>query len=319
MSRIAAVDFYYLAVIGLVRLNDWVRSPALSAALGRTMGRLAFTTSGEKTRRIKTNLARVYGDRIEPKQLDRIARGSLDDFWREMLSWSYGAEANLAPARLQVVGLEHLNNALARGKGVVLWDSNGFGRRVLAKKLLFREGFVIHQIHGPNNLGGFLTDNPRATQARREWVKTFFDRREQAFVASQIDLPASDAMEYTRTMMHRLTANGILSAAGDGSAGHKHVAIDFLGYPTLFATGLVSMARLTGAAILSLFCFKPNDTIRLEIGAPLEIPRDMERDAAQRAVLVQYAARLEALVRAYPEQYRNWHLTANPRPFYGAR
>lgn len=309
MPRLAPLDLYYLAVIGLIRLNDALQSAAFASALAQTLGLVAYFLSVHKKRQMRTNLETAFGKRMDSANLAHIERASFTDFWREMLSWSCGDQVLPPPASLEISGLEHLKTALAAGNGVILWDSNGFGQRQVAKKILYRVGLTVNQIHGPNHLGGFLTNNPTATRARRDWVKPFFDRREREFVASQIDLPAADSMASTRTMRDCLNANGILCTAGDGRVGYKQISLDFLNQPTLFSTGLVSMARLTGAVILTIFCYTQNEKTRLHIGAPLSVPQDMERDAAQRAVLEQYAERLESLIREFPEQYRNWHLT----------
>lgn len=312
MSLISPNDLYYLGVIVLIQLNDLFRSPTSTRALIHILGRLAYFLSVNKKHQIQTNLSGTFASAADPAGLQRIVRGSLNDFWREMLSWSNDIDLMANPTALTLDGITHLEAALEHGKGVILWESNGFGQRLLAKKILFRKGFAVVQVHGPNNLGGFLTGDPRATRVRREWVKPFFDRRERAFTAGQIDLPDSDSMIYTRAMMDCLTGNGILCAAGDGRVGQKQIRIWFLGHQIPFSTGLVSMARLTGAPILPLFCYQQSDRLCLEIGAPLDLPADMPREDLQRAVLQQYAAQLETHIREFPEQYRNWHLLATP-------
>ena len=51
----------------------------------------------------------------------------------------------LPAAEIEIRGLVHLQQALARGKGAILWESNGFSRRVQAKRTLHTHGIRLHQ------------------------------------------------------------------------------------------------------------------------------------------------------------------------------
>jgi predicted LPLAT superfamily acyltransferase len=57
----------------------------------------------------------------------------------------------------------------------------------------------------------------------------------------------------------------------------------------------------------------------VEIEAPLTWPKGADRTQQVREVLSQYAARLEARVRASPERYRNWHTLRLHLPSHGRR
>jgi lauroyl/myristoyl acyltransferase len=226
-----------------------------------------------------------------------------------MFSWSARFDPASCARRVEFRGKEHLENALRQGRGAILWESNALGCRLLAKKTLYAHGFAVHQVHGPDNLGGLNTDNKNATWVRRVWLKPFFDEREEQFTAGLIDLPHANSLAFTRRMVECLERNEILCVAGDGAFGHKKIKLCFLGHPTPFATGLVSLARLTRTPVLPMFCLRArNDGAVLEIRAPLTIPDGAERTALTRELVEQYATQLEARVRQAPGQYRNWHL-----------
>jgi lauroyl/myristoyl acyltransferase len=158
-----------------------------------------------------------------------------------------------------------------------------------------------------------MSNNSRATWVRRKWVKPFFERRERRFTAGTIQLPHDDSLRFTRRLVDCLTRKEILCAAGDGAIGHKKIVLCFLGQPTAFATGLVSLARLTGAPILPMFCLRSEDgKAILQIEAPLYASKDTDTIVPTRELLAKYAALLEARVRQAPEQYRNWHMLGAP-------
>jgi hypothetical protein len=56
-----------------------------------------------------------------------------------------------ARTRFEIRGLQHLKGALETGKGAILWLSNSFGRKFLAKQVLHDHEFSVHQIYGENH------------------------------------------------------------------------------------------------------------------------------------------------------------------------
>jgi len=296
---IVAKDLYYLSVVALLAVGDRL-PPRARDRLAGALGGLAYHTSRAKRHLVESNVAKAFGP---DRERAGIVRAAFREVWREMLSWSE------PPPRdgVAIVGLEHLRRAHDAGRGAILWESAGFGRRFLAKQALHAVGVAVHQIHGPNNLGGLLADG--RTRVRDALVRRFFDRRERRFVADVIDLPDSDSLAFTRDLLRRLARNAVLCISGDGRGGQRLVPLRFLGRTTLFAPGMVSLARLSGAPLLPAFCLPGNGGgHRLVIEPPIRIERQAEREEQVRDALEQYAALLEARIRRHPELYRNWHL-----------
>lgn len=107
-----------------------------------------------------------------------------------------------------------------------------------------------------------------------------------------------------------LQSNELIYLSGEGQIGHKHITRNFLGRTRRFATGAVHLSKLTGAPILPLFCWRDEtDQLQLVIEPPLEFPNDAR---AAEIGMTNFAMMLEAYIRQYPDQYRNWqdaHLT----------
>ncbi|HZQ07304.1 MAG TPA: lysophospholipid acyltransferase family protein [Anaerolineae bacterium] len=294
-------DLYHLTVINLIRFTPHALQPYLIQALART----AYHLSRAKRHAIEQNLNAAFG-RLNSQHQAFIVRGTFYSFWQEMFDWSLPPLESIP--NITILGMEHLHTALQKGSGVILCESNGFGKRILPKRILHARGFPISQVHGPDNLGGFSTNNNRSASPLQPRIKNFFDQREKQFIAQQFDLPDDESLGFTRTLIHALHHNAILCLAGDGRVSHKFIHLPFLGQTVPFATGMVSLARITAAPILPLFCFRPqNDSIYIAIEPPLDLPTS-ERDTAARCTLSDYTQRLESRIRAHPEQYRNWHL-----------
>lgn len=297
---LTAYDAYYLTVTALIRATPRARQPFVISALAHA----AYRLSREKRQAIEKNLAAAFGNALAPQDHARIVRGTFYAFWRELFDWSLPPLAN---EKIECHGIEHLQAAQQNGSGVILWESNGWGARILPKRILHAHGYALCQIHGAKNLGGFFVRHDASPLRQR--VKNFFDAREARFTSEILYLPEGDSFAFTRTMLARLQANAILCIAGDGRSGHKFVRVPFLGQSVPFASGTVNLARLAGSPILPLFChFKENGTWCLRIEPPLALDGAPDRAAATRLALTQYAHQLEQQIRAYPEQYRNWHL-----------
>ena len=115
----------------------------------------------------------------------------------------------------------------------------------------------------------------------------------------------SAALAFTRQLADRLAENNLVVISGDGQGGQRHIERAFLGRVRRFAVGGISLARLTGAPILPLFCYERADgNIESVVEPPLEIP---EGPLAADAAMGAFAQQLERWICLYPGQYRNWH------------
>jgi lauroyl/myristoyl acyltransferase len=71
---------------------------------------------------------------------------------------------------------------------------------------------------------------------------------------------------------------------------------------------MVSLARLSGAPILPIFCIqngKGNTCLVIE--PPIKTEGTEDRDQGLKNSVAQYAGLLESYIRKYPEKYRSWH------------
>jgi lauroyl/myristoyl acyltransferase len=144
------------------------------------------------------------------------------------------------------------------------------------------------------------------------------ERCEKPFLAEIIYLPRSDSLVFTRILLDRLKQNAILCIPGDGRSGKKLLSARFLGHTELFSTGMVSLARISGASILPMFCIQEErGKTSLIIEPPILIETEVGREQALEKGVVQYVSLLESYIRKYPKQYQNW--TFRPSPINGSQ
>jgi lauroyl/myristoyl acyltransferase len=155
--RTALLDFYNFGQFVLAEAVARLPLAALRRGAIDALAHAAYRLSHEKRRLIERNVAYAFAGEIEPCETRRIAIGCFREFWQEMVEWVPSVGDRLPAAEIEIRGLVHLQQALARGKGAILWESNGFSRRVQAKRTLHANGIRLHQTHGETHLGVMWT------------------------------------------------------------------------------------------------------------------------------------------------------------------
>jgi KDO2-lipid IV(A) lauroyltransferase len=267
-------------LIGWLKLAaslPWHFSLALHRRVGRWLGR----RSGKATKLVSDNLSRCF------PALDASARSQLAaDYFANMgailaelgLAW-FGNPQEIA-AMFTIEGEDHLQRALARGRGVLLCTGHftpmelcSIGVRRCAPRYA-------------------LLYNKRRSRLLSEYQRRCRER------CADESIPKHDI----RALLRSLRGNSVVWFSGDEAhTGKGSALIPFFGEPALTNLSLSRLARISGAAIVPLFyCRKAdNSGYLLRFAAPLEnFPSDDAIADTRRLVAV-----LEDQIRECPEQY----------------
>ncbi len=302
---ISFYDLYLLIVIILIKVASWLPY-TLKQSLIKSIAGAAYWHSIGKRRQSEDNLRRVFGNSLTDSQVRDVVRASFLEFWQDVFAWLPGQAERASRANAELSGIEHLQQALAAGKGVILLEASFFGARGWSKQVLRERGVCVYQVHVERHLAGFAS-GPN-TQVQHKYIKPILDSWEKPFVAEVVELPQSESLTYTRQLLSILGRNQVVCVSGEGHSGQKYINLPFLGQQRPFATGIVSLAKLSGAPLLPLFCMRdPNGKTRLIIESPLDLQMGTDREARIESGMAQYVAVLESYIRAYPSHYRNWH------------
>jgi lauroyl/myristoyl acyltransferase len=308
VKLIAVKDFYPLSVVTLVQLAAWVPSPKLRLLLVKAVASTAHRWSKTKRRLSEKNVRQALGGNLSEERIRTIVKSSFYEFWLEVFFMPPRIPAIAPVSQLNIRGLEHLQRAIDKGKGAILWESSHFGRRLLAKRILCEKGFAVHQVHGEYHMGGFPNNESCVSWTRGHFIRRFFEQCESSFVRQIIYISTPQSLAFSKILLKLLKQNGIICISADVRRGHKLVPVPFLGRTELFPTGMVSLAKLSGATILPLFCVQENGTTPGLIIEPLVcLEPDVDREGNLKKTMIEYARLLESYIMKYPEQYRNWH------------
>jgi lauroyl/myristoyl acyltransferase len=76
---------------------------------------------------------------------------------------------------------------------------------------------------------------------------------------------------------------------------------------------MVSLAKISGASILPIFCIQEkNGKENLIIEPPVLIETGVGREQVLEKGVLQYVRLLESYIQKYPDQYRNWSFGGRP-------
>jgi lauroyl/myristoyl acyltransferase len=308
MPLIHLFDLYLLGVLALVHLSASLKSHRLHQVLVRLVSGTAYRISNQKRAKIRAGLGRAYNKSLSTSQLESIAESSFAAFWDEVFAMAYNPHF-LPTIESKIQGIEHLRAALANGRGAILLESNCFGKRHLGKFILRSNNFAVSQVHARMHVGSMGGGNQGPSRLLLNYLIPYADRRERLAVSEVIYLDENGGLGVTRELDHRLEQNGIVCIAIEGRMGHKRVTLPYLGTTHSFATGIVSLAKLSGASLLPISCV-PNEAgkIALEIGDPAELPLALGREDTMTQVLKTQVEQFEKRICEHPEWYWGWNL-----------
>jgi KDO2-lipid IV(A) lauroyltransferase len=134
---------------------------------------------------------------------------------------------------VQVEGREHLEQAVARGRGVILASSH-IGNWELAAVMLAHWGYTLHAVAGVQ-LTRWLTPAVRETK-------------------TELAIHTVSPEDGFRRLLRALEHNDLVALMVDGDVYQHGVGVEFFGRETQFPAGPGVLAQRTGALIICGYC-----------------------------------------------------------------
>ena len=200
---------------------------------------------------------------------------------------------------IRLDGADHIAAARAAGRGVILYVHPTAFHTFIVKKGLAEHGVSCVHLSRPSH--GLSSSRFGIRHLNR-----IVTRMEDRYIARRVVLEDDAPARALRPVIKALAANEVVSITAN-SAGRCH-EIPVFGGVLRLARGAASLGLGTGAPLLPVFSARESDgTYTVEVRAPLPVPDGAKGDPAERAVLSEYARRLETFVARYPEQWMEWN------------
>jgi lauroyl/myristoyl acyltransferase len=289
---------YWLVVAPLVS-----RLPAsLAYRVACWRGDWSFRYRARKRSDIVRNVRQVLGDEVSPEEAEGLAR----EFFRmrscEVIDVMLLRGRGRSLRKLvEIRGLEHLDAALAGGKGAILCSAH-FGSCTSAFSLLHINGFPLTSIgrRWPGNGANVMSP------AERWFLELAYTRRVRPYHQRPLIEPRPGRVQAAAQAAFALRANEVVTISSDAPPleGDRTRAVDvtFLGRPARLLPGVVTLAQLTGAPVLMVFMHRLADYRHqvLDISPPVPAEGD-PATAFGRCV-----AAMDAAVRTNPAHWVYW-------------
>lgn len=265
-------------------------------------------------------LRRLFGDLPMPASPAEIIRDAYrESMFNEIEALRY---PDLNPATIdttcRIEGREHLDAALARGKGAIVLIGH-FGANQMIMPALGHKGYRMNQISAPPPV---WADILRGTRTTPLWTRVL-ERRWQ--LEQRLPVKHINVFKFLRPAFDCLRENQVLGLAFDGGGGQKHAQVMLLQRKAWVSVQPIQLWKKTGATVLPTVVLRQpgEDLHRVIIEAPLQwqtVARD--RDEEARVNLQAYVDRFGAWVQRYPDHYLQFLMlrrrvrATDTRPFF---
>jgi Kdo2-lipid IVA lauroyltransferase/acyltransferase len=265
----------------LLGLLGWLPLDTASA-IGGALARLVGPWLGVSNR-ARRNLRAALPALAAP-QIEAILRGMWDNLGRVAAEYPHLRHIRVfeTDGRVETRGLEHLDQALAAGRRVILFGGH-LGNWEIAALAAGQYGLDIAQIYRAAN-------NP------------LIDRLIARLRGESGELIPKGAIA-SRRAVAALRRGGHVSLLADQKL-NEGIAVPFFGRPAMTAPALALLALRFDCAVLPARVERLQGAhFRLTLYPPLELPRSSDRDADVAALMRMVNETLEGWIRERPEQW----------------
>ena len=289
-------QLFYLFILSVCRTVTLLpRGPVLRAA--RAAGSLAFLfPSGMRSRTVK-NLRRALGADLGRGGVARTARNVFRHFMTAGFDLMFipglcrsGRIREIVTAR----GMEHLDRAFAKGRGVMMLTAH-FGNWEILGAWLAASGYPMKVI-------GRALENPGLD-------RLLVGIRNQA---GYTNIPRGTS---SREIIRTIRSGGAIGMLIDQDVQVQGVFADFFGRPAFTPTGPVVLARRFDIPIVPIFCRMKDDlTYEVTCLPEVEQGKDGSDDEAVRETTARINRIYEDIIRETPEQWVWMHKRWKTQP-----
>jgi lauroyl/myristoyl acyltransferase len=280
--------------------------PGLGYRIARRRGDWICRRHAAERAELAGNLRQILGAELSPAAVDEVTRE-----WFRLSSCEAVDVSRLRrrgrPLRrlVDIRGLEHLESALADGNGVIVCSAH-FGSFDSAFSMLGACGYPVTTV-------GRWQHNytARLSRAERQFWDAVYARPLRRHRKRPNIEPWTGRFDVAARAANVLRANEVLTIAIDAppldSDEARTVEVPFLGRRARLLPGVATLAKVTGATVLTAFLHRSADYCHqvLEISEPLPAGGDTA------AAFARCAAEVSAAITRSPAHWRYWTSSAD--------
>lgn len=255
----------------------------LSLSIGVYLATTVFLLSRRQKDRACRHLAQSLG--VGQLVAGQLARCSFQNMGKNLMEFMQLPRMSSETIHQLVTfeGREHIDKALARGRGAIILTAH-FGNWELLGASILANGYTIRGI-----------------------TRQLRSKRLEAIVSSyreKVGWQGIDRDRSVREVLRCLNRNELIAILADVDTRTRGVFVDFFGRPAYTPYSPVAIALKTGAAILPTFIIRqPDDSHRAIVEAPLRLHRSEAKEEDLLVNTQRFTKVIESYIRRYPEQW----------------
>jgi lauroyl/myristoyl acyltransferase len=203
--------------------------------------------------------------------------------------------------RFEITGKQHLDEALANGKGVVLWVAHFSFASLFTKMALGQAGYAISHISRPEH-------GVSKSRFGIRYLNWFRSAAENRHLRRRIVHLRHQPKATREAALKALRRNELLSITVGPWEGRHFATGRLLGCTYTVSTGAPAFAFTSGAKLVPVFTTRRDHggDYRVAIGAPLGESAVSSCEEFVHASTLELFSCHEAAIRETPEQWRGW-------------
>ena len=266
-----------------------------SYALARGLAALSLHLLHKQRKTILGNMDVAFGKELSTEEKTDVARGMVTDMFKGFFECFYLSSIfrDKVTGIANIEGRHHLDEAIARGKGVITLSAH-FGNFIILGSIMTQEGYPFHMV---------LKDPPSKPLSR------LFRKFRRS--AGQQWITTTPWREAQKKILRCLRRNEIICLIADEYKRRGGVEVDFFGHKTPTAVGPAVLSLRTEAALVPLFMVRQkDDTHKIIIEPALEFTLTGNQAENIYHITSAFTQRIEWYIRKYPTQWlwlnRRW-------------
>jgi lauroyl/myristoyl acyltransferase len=287
----------------------WLAGAPLLALLPATLayraacwrGNGLFRLDSRKRSEVVSNLRRVLGEDLSQQEAERVARDAFRIRTCEVIDlMRLRGRARSLQKLVEIRGRDHLDAALAGGKGAILCSAH-FGSFDCAFSLLHAGGLPVTSVG--RWWWKYPPGSPSADQRVWDWVyaRRLLRHRQRPHIE-----PWPGRFQIAAQAAAVLRGNEVVTICSDAAPlaaeAIRTIEVPMLGRQARLLPGVATLARLTGAPVLMIFAHRSADYCHqvVEISAPVSMDGEMA------TAFGRCAAAIDAAITAHPAEWDVW-------------
>jgi len=283
MRLLHRLGLFYLTLIGIVGHMLPRRLLFLMAYL---VGNFYWAVMKRDREAVRRNLEVILKD---PDRIGRTTRRTFIHYAKYLVDYTRMdilREDNYSRIVQDFKGREHIDQALAKGKGALILTAH-LGNWEMGGVFLTLLGYSLAVITARDFEVRLHNYRIRLRHGHRIKVVTL-----------------DDTLASSLAILNALKANDLVALLGDRDLLGKGIPVEFFGKKVHFPVGPSLLAYLSEAPLIPTFVFmNEEDRYTCLAEPPLELQKTGDRDADLAANAQRIARLVERYVRAYPEQW----------------